>query len=60
MQLNYLKRIEGQYRFKLNSLYSCMIEKYKLTNEVLTDLFNTKFDQINFFEIINILKLDAH
>jgi len=33
-RLIHLKRIEGQFKFKLNSLYSCWIEKYKLTNEV--------------------------
>lgn len=33
-QLNYIKWLDGQFKFKLNSYYSCLMEKAKLTFQV--------------------------
>ena len=35
IELNYLKRLEHNFKSKLNSLHSCLREKSKLTNEVI-------------------------
>ena len=37
-QLTYLKWLNGAFKFKLNSFYSCEIEKVKLTNKVKTKI----------------------
>ena len=34
LQLNHLKRLHGQFKFKLNSFFSCLTEKSNLTHDL--------------------------
>lgn len=44
LKLTHLKRLDGQFKFKLNSLYSAMLERSNATNEVNIKM---NFIQIN-------------
>ena len=63
---DYLKRLEGQFKFKLNSFYSSLMEKSKLTYEVncwLILIFQKKINSISFIKFhkeTNIKQLKLH
>jgi hypothetical protein len=42
LKLNHLKRLEGLFLFKLNSFYSCLVEKSNLTHAVHLEVKNNQ------------------
>jgi hypothetical protein len=60
VKLNYLKWLQGDLKFKINNLYSCLTEKAKLTNKIHSLTTNLKLSCSQLFILKKIYNMETN